>query len=71
MKDNRTEIDDGTWATIYQQQVAQYINNGLWLDQAQQLARERMDSVYVSRTTALQNECQHDYWDERDGDWTR
>lgn len=68
---NLTEIDDMTWVAIYQQQVAQYINNGIWLDEAQQLARELMDSVYVARSTALQCDTQKDYDDQREGDWTR
>lgn len=68
---NRTEIDDMTWVAIYQQQVAQYINNGIWLDEAQQLARELMDSVYIPRSTAIQCDTQKDYDDQRQGDWTR
>lgn len=67
----RTEIDDITYDTIRTQEVARYINSGLDLQMARQMADEIMQSVYVRRTTQIQCDYQKDLDDERQGDWTR
>ncbi len=54
------EIPDQLYATLFHLEVARYIDKGLDLFAARQMAHETMGHAFTARGTALARECQLD-----------
>lgn len=65
----RTSVDHITYATLLLDTVASYLDQGMDLRAARQLAKSDMERTFVVADN--QAEYQRDKDDERMGDWTR